>query len=147
MNMNICNYRKLYTNEIISIITEKKICNLGSINSGTADITPMWYVFESDKNNKLSFYFINMNDEANLKNLKENDKICIAFENYILDFYMGAYQSITAHGTAHIVNDFTEKEYILDRFRKKYSIEECQKKTSAFTYIKVFINDISGRQY
>ncbi|HCW54876.1 MAG TPA: hypothetical protein DG753_14335 [Clostridium sp.] len=145
--MDICKYRKLYTNEITSIINTKKICNLGSINSGVADITPMWYIFESDNDNNLSFYFINMNDEVNLKNLKETDKVCIAFENYILDFYMGAYQSVTAHGTVHLVTDFSEKEYILGKFRKKYSIEECQKKTSGFTYIKVFIDDISGRQY
>ncbi|MDO5516480.1 MAG: pyridoxamine 5'-phosphate oxidase family protein [Clostridium sp.] len=145
--MNICEYRKLYKNEMMAIINSKKICNFGSIHSNTADIIPLWYVFDSDDNDNLTFYFINMNDEANLNDLKDTDKVCIAFENYILDFYMGAYQSVTAHGTPHLVTDYKEKERILSKFKKKYSITECQEKTSGFTYIKVPLDDISGRQY
>lgn len=145
--MNICQYRKLYTNEILSIINSKKICNLATINSGTANITPMWFIFNSNKNNDFIFYFINMTDEANLNGLSESDKLCISFENYILDFYMGAYQSVTIHGTPHMVTDYKEKESILSQFRKKYSIDECKEKTSGFTYIKVTVTDISGRQY
>lgn len=145
--MNICEYRKLYRNEILSIINSKKICNLATVNSGTANITPMWFIFDVDENSNFTFYFINMINEVNLNDLNENDKVCISFENYILDFYMGAYQSITAHGTPHLINNIQEKEHILSRFRKKYSITECQEKTSGFTYIKVDIDDLSGRQY
>lgn len=145
--MNICQYRKLYTNEILSIINSKKICNLATINSNTANITPMWFIFDNDKNNNMTFYFINMSDEANLNELNENDKLCISFENYIIDFYMGAYQSVTIHGIPHIITDYKEKENVLSRFRKKYSIDECKEKTSGFTYIKIEVTDISGRQY
>lgn len=145
--MNICEYRSLYKNEILSIMNSKKICNLATINSGIANITPMWFIFTVDDNSNFTFYFINMNDEANLNGLSANDKVCISFENYILDFYMGAYQSVTAHGTPHIVTDFQEKAHILSIFEKKYSIDQCQEKTSGFTYLKVYIDDISGRQY
>ena len=145
--MNICEYRKLYKNEILSIINSKKICNLATINSGIANITPMWFVFHVDDYSNFTFYFINMSDEENLNGLDPNNKVCISFENYILDFYMGAYQTITAHGTPRIVTDAQEKENILSQFRKKYSIDQCKEKTSGFTYLHVNIDNINGRQY
>ena len=81
--MNICEYRKLYRNEILSIINSKKICNLATVNSGTANITPMWFIFDVDENSNFTFYFINMINEVNLNDLNENDKVCISFENYV----------------------------------------------------------------
>ncbi|MBE6063590.1 MAG: pyridoxamine 5'-phosphate oxidase family protein [Clostridium butyricum] len=145
--MNICEYRQLYKNEILSIINSKKICNLATINSGTANITPIWFIFDVDENNNFTFYFINMNNETNLNDLSESNKVCIYFENYILDFYMGAYQTITAHGNPHIVTEVQEKEHILNQFKKKYSIDKCKEKISDLTYIKVDIDAIRGRQY
>ena len=144
--MNICKYRSLYTNEILSIIESKKICNFITTNLDDITITPMWYAFDYNNENFI-FYFINMSDEKNLNELKSNDKVCISLENYVLGFYIDAYQSVSAHGRIDFVNDSNEQKDILLKFEKRYSHNLQSKNHSTFKYVKVTITNIIGRQY
>ena len=147
--MDICKYRSLYLNEILSVLKSKKICSfIISTPDNNANITPMWYAFDyDDSQKKFTFYFINMNDEKNINQLKNTDKICIYLENHTLGFYMDAYQSIAADGTPKFIDDPKEKESILLKFKKKYSPDSNSNKYSNFKYLKINITNIIGRQY
>ena len=56
--MDIRKYRTLHTNEIISALESKKICNFIT-SSDTLNIVPMLYVFDYDNDN--FFVFIKYN--------------------------------------------------------------------------------------
>lgn len=147
--MDICKYRFLYLNEILSILESKKICSfITTTSDNDVNITPMWYTFDYDTiTEKLTFYFINMNNEKNINQLKNTDKICISLENYTVGFYIDAYQSISAYGTSEFIDDPNEKESVLLKFKKKYSPDSNSNKYSHFKYLKINIINIIGRQY
>lgn len=144
--MNISKHRLLYTNEIISILESKKICNFITNNSNNISITPMWYVFDYNNEN-FTFYFININDQKNITDFKLNDNVCISVENYVLGFYIEAYQSISAYGSIEFIDNSIDQNDILLKFQKRYSSDLKLEKHSNLKYIKVDITSILGRQY
>lgn len=144
--MNISKHRLLYTNEIISILESKKICNFITNNSNNISITPMRYAFDYNNEN-FTFYFININNKKNITDFELNNKVCISVENYILGFYMDAYQSISAYGSIDFVDNSIDQNDILLKFQKKYSSDLKLEKHSNPRYIKVDITNILGRQY
>ena len=140
--MDIRKYRTLHTNEIISALKSKKICNFIT-SSDTLNIVPMLYVFDYDDDN-FTFYFININKDKTIHNINNLEKIYISIENSILGFYIDAYQLITACGTSEIINDNNEQNSILLKFKKRYFNDiDC----SHCEYIKVSTDSIIGKQY
>lgn len=146
--MNICKYRPLYTNEILTILESKKVCNLIIPNSEMTDVIPMWYIFDYDTvKDAFVFYLLISTDENNIKTLKNTDNVSLFLENSVLGFYMDAYQSVTANGNPELVTVPSEKYNILLKFKKKYSFDYTRTSQPEFIYIKVRVNNISGRQY
>lgn len=143
--MDIRKYRTLHTNEIISALKSKKICNFIT-SSDTLNIVPMLYVFDYDNDN-FTFYFININKDKIIHNINNRDKIYISIENSILGFYIDAYQLITAYGTSEIINDTDEQNSILLKFKKRYLSYFNDIDYSHCEYIKVSTDSIVGKQY
>lgn len=146
--MNICKYRPLYTNEILSILESKKICNIIISDSKMNEVIPVWYIFDYDTvNDSFVFYLLICTDEHSIKTLKNTDNISLFLENSVLGFYMDAYQSVTANGNPELVTIPSEKYNVLLKFKKKYSFDYTRTSQPEFTYMKVKINNITGRQY
>ena len=146
--MNICKYRPLYTSEILTILESKKVCNLIIADSEMTKVIPMWYIFDYDTvNDTFVFYLLVCTDENNLKTLKTTDNVSLFMENSVLGFYIDAYQSVTANGNPELITVPSEKYSILLKFKKKYSFDYTHTSQPEFTYMKIRINNISGRQY
>lgn len=143
--MDIRKYRTLHTNEIISALESKKICNFIT-SSDTLNIVPMLYVFDYDNDN-FTFYFININKDKIIHNINNLEKIYISIENSILGFYIDAYQLITTCGTSEIINDTNEQNSILLKFKKRYLSYFNDIDCSHCEYIKVSTDSIIGKQY
>lgn len=144
--MNNCNYRLLSTKEIIEILSSQKVCVVGTSALDNIKTTPMLYVFDYDNNN-FTFYFISINNSIEIDNIKSTSLLSIFLENKISDFYINAYQYLSASGKAQIINSSNEKQQAIEKFKKKYCNELKQCIYTNSKLIKASFSNIEGREY
>lgn len=145
--MNLCKYKPLNTQTILSIIDHQQLCKLGSMQRDNITIVPMWYVTSYQKG--LTFYFIITNEGSTYNNMKDTGYVCISLDDYSCSDDEQYYASIVAKGYATAIQNPYEKAYIYKMFTEKYDsntlFNGCDKRK--FSFIKVEINELTGRLY
>ncbi|SFU90202.1 hypothetical protein SAMN04487886_13052 [Clostridium sp. DSM 8431] len=146
--MNTNNHRKLCHKEIISIFEDKNICIIGICNENNIELMPMAYTF-LEENNKINFFFICFDSNILVNTILKNRNISIFLDNSISNFYTDVYQTIKVNGTAEIVTNSVKQNYILNKFKNKYSdsLKKMDFDHNKVNYIKVSVKTITAREH
>ncbi|MDD4407306.1 MAG: pyridoxamine 5'-phosphate oxidase family protein [Bacilli bacterium] len=95
--MNNYIYEKMDTDEINNILNECTICVLGTSNYDYPYLVPMYFIYEY-KNNNYLFILESKCMGRKIKNILNNNKVCIFIQYNDTD----CYKSIIANGIANI---------------------------------------------
>lgn len=144
--MDICRYKSLTSDEILSVVKTERICKLGTSSTSSIEIVPMWYIFDY-YNGNFTFYFISINQGTKMDNIKDTGMVCVFIEKSFVDYCITTYKTIVANGNATIVNNSIEKDYIFSKFINKYYNNFIDYDYDNIDYIKVEISEITGRMY
>ncbi|MEF9952853.1 MAG: pyridoxamine 5'-phosphate oxidase family protein [Clostridium sp.] len=144
--MDICKYKELYHDEIVSIIECQKVCKLGTTNNASVTIVPMYYVYACEDNSPV-FYLISMEYGDKMEDMEETGLACIYIDRTRRAGRCSFTESVVANGFASFVDNPTEKEYIMKRFIDKYHRPITCCDDVCLVFIKITVSKISGRCY
>jgi uncharacterized protein len=137
--------------EIDAIIRRCQVCHLGLSDQGQPYVVPLCFGYDGKV-----LYFHCAKEGRKLDILRRNNKVCFAFDMVegMIEADQGCnwgiqYQSVIGCGTAHLVEDATEKQHAVTLIMAQYS-----RRTFSFppeivnrtAVVRIEIESLTGKQ-